>query len=132
MRARVLCGDAFGKSPWNAGPRTATEIKEAATWYRRASKLALAPADKLLYEQYAGRCDAVADPLLANEEAEASKARAAAAAEEAEALKLAEAKATAAAEELLAEDENEKQQAAASTKTSKAKQGKGKKSQGKR
>jgi len=141
MRARVLTGDALGKSPWNAGPRTATEVKEAATWYRRASKLALAPADKLVYEGAASRCDAFADPLLAKEEAEAAKARAAAEdeaakaraaaeAEAAEALKVAEAKATAAAEELLADEEKEKQQA--STKAGKAKQGKGKKGKGKR
>jgi len=130
MRARVLCGDALGKSPWNVGPRTAADIKEAATWYRRAATLALAPADKLLCERTAHQCDEIADPLLAEEEAEASKARAVAEAEEADALKAAEAKAAAAAEELLAEEENEKQQA--STKASKTKQGKGKKGKGTR
>ena len=129
MRALVLAGSAFfSDAHWNAGPRTAAEIKEAATWYRRAAMLAITPADKLLYKRAAGKCDEFADPLLAEEEAEASKARAAAAAEEAEALKVAEAKAAAAAEELLAEEENEKQQA--STKASKSKQGKGKKGKG--
>ena len=140
MRARVLSGNAIsGKTHWNAGPRTAAEIKEAATWYRRASKQACAPADELRFERLASARDAFADPLLAEEEAEAAKARAAAEAEAAkaraaaeaeaaEALKVAEAKAAAAAEELLAEEENEKQQA--STKASKAKQGKGKKGKG--
>ena len=132
MRARVLSGDAlFKATAWNVGPRTAAEIKEAATWYRRAAMIALTPADKLLYERAASQCDAVADPLLAEEEAEAAKARAAAAAEAAEALKVAEAKAAAAAEELLADEETEKQ--AASTKAlAKAKQSKGKKGKGKR
>jgi len=129
MRAYVLSGDAvFYDGHWNTGPRTAAEIKEAATWYRRAATLALAPAHKLDFERAARQCDEVADPLLAEEEAEASMARAAAAAEEAEALKVAEAKATAAAEELLAEEEKEQQQP--STKAGKAKPGKGKKGRG--
>ena len=137
MRGLVLsaCRDGgvqWVSPPWNVGPRTAAEIKEAATWYRRASKLALTPADRQKHEKSASRCDAVADPLLAEEEAEAAKARAAAKAEAAEALKVAEAKAAAAAEELLAEEEKEKQQQAASTKGGKAKQGKGKKGKGKR
>ena len=139
MRARVLEGDAFCEANRNAGPRTAAEIKEAATWYRRGTMAAHTPADKQRFEQHAGRCDEVADPLLAKEAAEAAKARAAAEteaenaraaakAEAAEALKAAEAKAAAAAEELLAEEEKEKQQAG--TKAGKAKQGKGKKSKG--
>jgi len=37
MRARVLCGDALIKAPWNPKPRTAAEIKEAATWYRHTA-----------------------------------------------------------------------------------------------
>ena len=114
MRACVLSGDAvFCDGHWNAGPRTAMEIKEAATWYRRAAMIALTPADKLGFERAARQCDEVADPLLAEEEAEASKARAAAA-----------------AEELLAEEEEEKQQA--NTNAGKAKQSKGKKGKGKR
>jgi len=153
MRARVLSGSTLFKPLWKEGPRTAAEIKEAATWYRRAAMVKNTSAEKLHFEQYAGRCDEVADPLLAEEEAEAAKARAAAeaeaakaraaaeaeaakaraaaAAEEAEALKVAEAKAAAAAEELLAEEENEKQ-AEASTKASKARQSKGEKGKGKR
>ena len=127
MRARVLhmSSEALSKAQWNAGPRTAAEIKEAATWYRRAARVTRVPADKLFNEELASKCDAVAVPLLAKEEAEAAKARAAAKAEAAEALKVAEAKATAAAEELLAEEEKEKTQA--STKAGKAKQSKGKK-----
>jgi len=131
MRALVLAGDTLGKAHWNAGPRTAAEIKEAATWYRRSVMVSRSSQDiQLRYEDRACRLDAVADPLLAEEEAEAAKARAAAKAEATEALKVAEAKATAAAEELLADEEKEKQQA--STKAGKAKQGKGKKSKGKR
>ena len=131
MRARVLCGDALFKVPWNAGPRTAAEIKEAATWFRRAAMVTHTPAAKQRHEDNASMCDQFADPLLAEEEAEAAKARAAAKAEEAEALKVAEAKANAAAEELLAEEAKEKTQAAASTTVSKTK-GKGKKGKGKR
>jgi len=128
MRAQVLSGD--DRLPWNVGPRKAAEVKEAATWYRRAAKVTGVPADKLIYEGLASRCDKIADPLLAKEEVEAAKARAAAKAEEAEALKVAEAKAAAAAEELLAEEEKEKQHT--STKVGEAKRGKGKKGQGKR
>jgi len=141
MRAIVLQGHALGLVRWRAGPRTAAEIKEAATWYRHAGTLTPTPAEKLYYERGARGCDEYADPLLAKEaaeaakaraaaEAEAAKARAAAKAEVAEALKVAEAKATAAAEELLADEENEKQQA--STKAGKAKQGKGKTGKGRR
>ena len=143
MRAGVLSGDALSKAPWNVGPRTAAEVKEAASWSRRAARGTPIPADKLYYEQLAQACDEVADPLLAEEEADAAKARAAAEteaekpraaakAEAAEAMKVAEAKAAAAAEELLAEEEKESQQAPASTKSGKAKQGKGKKGKGKR
>jgi len=130
MRGRVLMGAALHKVPWNAGPRNAAEIKEAATWLRRASERALTTADVLLYEDLARRCDEVADPLLAEEEAEAADARAASLAEAAEALKVAEAKAKASADELLAEEEKEKEQA--STKAGKTKQGKGKKGKGRR
>jgi len=146
MRARVLSGDArvSSKAHWSAGPRTSAEIKEAATWYRRAAMAIDTPAGKQYYEQLARACDAAADPLLAKEEveaaaaraaaeAEAEKARAAAEAEAAEILKVAEAKASAAAEELLADEEEEKKkQAAASTTAGKAKPGKGKKGKAKR
>jgi len=142
MRARILLGgDALYKAPWNVGLRTAAEVKEAATWYRRAAIVAYTPADKWRFEQHASQIDEFADPLLAEEEAEAAKvraaaeaeaaeARAAAKAEAAQALKVAEAKAAAAAEELLAEEEKEKMQA--TTKAGKAKQSKGKKGKGRR
>jgi len=141
MRARVLSGGALFKAPWNVGPRTAAEVKEAAAWYRRAARVTHAPSDTQRYDDLARECDEFADPLLAveeaeaaaaraAEEAEAAKARAAAEAEAAKALKVAEAKAAAAAEELLAEEETEKKQA--STKAGKMKQVKGKKGKGKR
>ena len=131
MRAFVLSGDAVYKAPWKAGPRTAAEIKEAATWFRRGARFSCLPARKLRDEMTAIECDEVADPLLAQEEAEAAEALAVAEAKAKAALEAAEAKAKAAADELLAEEEKEKQQAA-STKASKAKQGKGKKGKGRR
>ena len=142
MRGYILAGGAVFAQSWNAGPRTAAEIKEAATWFRRAASVANSQADTQRNEERASLCDAVADPLLAQEEAKAAKARAAAETEAAEvraaaeagakeARDAAEAKATAAADELLAEEESEKQQAA-STKAGKARQGKGKKGKGKR
>ena len=102
------------------------------------------PANKLHYEGCASRCDAVVDPLLAQEvaeaaatraaaEAEAAPARAAAEIKAAKARGVAEAKATAAAEELLAGEEKEKQRAVADGKAGKANQkakGRGKKGQG--
>ena len=131
MRALVLEGDALlYRAKWNAGPRTAAEIKDAATWYRRAARVSSTPVDEQRDELHASRCDAVAELLLAKEEEEAAEARAAADAEAAEALKVAEAKATAAAEELLADEKKEKQQAAVSTKVDQMK--KGKKGKGKR
>ena len=143
-RGFVLVGGAVFVPSWNPGPRTAVEIKEAATWFRRAARVGYSQADRRRNEERASLCDAVADPMLAKEEAEAAKARAAAEveaakarvaaeAEAAEALKVAEAKALAAAEELLADEETEKQQAAkASSKAGKTKQGKAKKGKGKR
>ena len=130
MRAIVLAGGIVWEAPWSAGPRTAAEIKEAASWNHRAARVAGLPVDEWRFEQLAQDCDAFADLLLVNEEAEAAKVRAAAEVEAAEARKLAEAKAAAAAEELLAEEENEKQ--AASTKAAKAKQSKGMKGKCKR
>jgi len=129
MRAVVLSGDAIYTTSWNAEPRTAAEIKESATWWRRCARVALSPAEKTRCEDFASECDAFADPLLAEEEAEVAKARAAAETKAAETLKVAEAKAAATAEELLAEDAKEKQQA---IKASKAKQGNGKNGKGKR
>jgi len=130
MRGAILSGAVFAQSR-NAGFRTAAEIKEAATWFRQAAKVGYSQADRQRNEERASLCDAVADPLLAKEEAEAAKARAAAEVEAAEALKVAEAKATATADELLAEEEKEKQQTA-NNQAGKTKQGKGKRGKGKR
>jgi len=123
MRGAILAGGAVFAQSWNAGPRTAVEIKEAATSFRHAASVGYSQADTQRNEERASLCDAVADPLLAQEEAKAAKARAAAETEAAEvraaaeagakeARDAAEAKATAAADELLAEEESEKQQAA--------------------
>jgi len=79
MRACVLSGDAvFCDGHWNVGPRTAAEIKEAASCYRRAAILAFAPAFKLGFERAARQCDEAADKLQAKEKAEVDKACAAA------------------------------------------------------
>eukprot|EP00964_Phaeocystis_antarctica_P162877 scaffold138017_cov90-Phaeocystis_antarctica.AAC.1 len=44
MRADLLCGRSCGA--WEAGPRSAAELKEAATHYDRAAALHPAPAMK--------------------------------------------------------------------------------------
>ena len=43
MRARVLSGK---RSAWEAGPRAAAELEEAAAHYERAAELSCAPAVK--------------------------------------------------------------------------------------
>jgi len=99
------------------GPRTAAELKEAATWFRRAEK---SGSGTRSLEVCASECDCRADGMLA-EAAEALDAT----------RRAAEDKANAAAEELLAEEEKEKEktqtQTVAGTTVSKTKQGKGKK-----
>ena len=70
MRAYVLASEVIFKHNWNAAPRTAMEIKEAVMWFRRAAKVQHTPAAKLSNETLASQCDAVADSLLAKEEAE--------------------------------------------------------------
>ena len=133
MRAFVLCGDALIDAPWNAGPRKAGEVKEAATWYRHAAMVAYAPAEKQRLEDLAHACDEFADPLLAWGKSLVAKAREAAKVKAKEALMVAEAKANAVAEELLAEEEKEKkQQLDVSGKAGKAKHGKVKKGKSKR
>ena len=134
MRAAVLSGNViFRRMRGMRGrARTAVEIKEAATWFRRAADLSMVPAYKCNNEGWASECDEIADPLLAEEEATAAKARAAAETKAAKARDVAEAKAAKAAKKLLTEEEKEQQQAAArSSKESNAK-GKGKKGKGKR
>ena len=150
MRAQVLSGHHFELDvyqrivqPWGAGPRTADDMKEAAVMFRR-SAVSDDAISKHGVEAIAGKCDEVANRMLAAAEAEAATARAAAEAEAAAARaaaetearaarEVAEAKAAAAAEELLAEEEKEKEQAlaAAKIKDGNAK-GKGKKGKGKR
>jgi len=132
VRAFALSGLLSGAPgvSWEAGPRTAAQIKEAAVWFRRA--------DEPWHKELASSCDIRAGRMLAWEEAEAAAAEAEAATAraadevEAAARKAAEEKANAAAEELLAEEEKEKQVAAsASAKAGKVKQSKGKKGKGK-
>ena len=55
MRAEVLCGQ---HSAWEAGPRSAAELKEAATHYERAAALhpVPPPAAKALFAGRAGWC----------------------------------------------------------------------------
>ena len=124
MRGFVLsCRYGLSAGLWNVEPRTAAEIKEAATWYRHAAR----ESSKELFETWASQCDKIAGQLLTKEEIDAASARAAEEIEAEKARVAAEAKAKAAAEELLAEEEKEKQQAVSNTTGGKAKQGKGKK-----
>ena len=53
MRAIVLCGQ---HSAWEAGPRSAAELKKAATHFERAAALHPAPAMKAAYAEEAVRC----------------------------------------------------------------------------
>jgi hypothetical protein len=54
MRARVLCGD--GGAAWEAGPRSAAELKEAASCYERSAALCDAPAWKAESSRLADEC----------------------------------------------------------------------------
>ena len=54
MRAAVLCGLSGGS--WEAGPRSAAELKEAATHYDRAATLCPAPAGKAMFASCAAWC----------------------------------------------------------------------------
>eukprot|EP00964_Phaeocystis_antarctica_P077715 scaffold48281_cov65-Phaeocystis_antarctica.AAC.1 len=58
MRALVLCGVA---GAWEAGPRSAAELEEAATHYDRAAVLHPAPAVKAELAERADRCRRQAD-----------------------------------------------------------------------
>ena len=53
MRAFVLCGQ---HSAWEAGPRSAAELREAATHFDRAAALHPAPAVKAQLAEYAEEC----------------------------------------------------------------------------
>eukprot|EP00964_Phaeocystis_antarctica_P096036 scaffold62411_cov59-Phaeocystis_antarctica.AAC.4 len=54
MRAQVLSGRSFGA--WEVGPRSAAELREAATHYERATTLCHAPAVKAGYTGDADWC----------------------------------------------------------------------------
>ena len=54
MRAAVLCGS--GGVAWGAGPRSAAELREAATHYERAAALSPAPAVKAHLAEGAALC----------------------------------------------------------------------------
>ena len=54
MRADVLCGHSFGS--WEAGPRSASEFKQAATHLDRAAALHPAPAMKAHFAGQAAWC----------------------------------------------------------------------------
>ena len=53
MRAFVLCGQL---SAWEAGPRSAAELREAAAHFDRAAALCPAPAGKADFADMAARC----------------------------------------------------------------------------
>ena len=63
MRASVMRGSNFA---WEAGPRSAAELREAATHFERAAALHTAPAGKAHFTDLAARCrrqaEAVYDP----------------------------------------------------------------------
>ena len=57
MRAEVLCGQGRpGGSAWEAGPRSAAELTEAATHYDRAAALCPAPPAKADFAELADFC----------------------------------------------------------------------------
>ena len=57
MRALVLRGNGTeSERAWEAGPRSAAELKEAAKHYERAAALCPAPAVKAGYIAYADWC----------------------------------------------------------------------------
>ena len=60
MRAIVLCGRCAG---WEAGPRSAAELKEAATHYDRAAALCPAPAVKAQFAGGAEMCRRIAEAM---------------------------------------------------------------------
>ena len=54
MRALVLCGGSY--DTWEAGHRSAAELRKAATHYDRAAALCPAPAAKAELTSLAGLC----------------------------------------------------------------------------
>ena len=61
MRADLLCGLSCGA--WEAGPRSAAELKEAATHFERAAALHPAPAAKAEFASNASFCRRQADAM---------------------------------------------------------------------
>ena len=61
MRAALLCG--FSGGTWEAGPRSAAELKEAATCFDRSAALCDAPALKADLANNAGWCRSKAETL---------------------------------------------------------------------
>ena len=61
MRADVLCGHSFGS--WEAGPRSASEFKQAATHLDRAAALHPAPAVKAFIAEKAALCHSQAEAM---------------------------------------------------------------------
>ena len=60
MRALVLSGRC---DAWEAGPRSAAELKEAATLFERAAALHPAPAVKAMLNGDAERCRSLTDVM---------------------------------------------------------------------
>ena len=60
MRAVVLTGAC---PAWEAGPRSAAELREAAAHYDRAAALSSAPAVKAEYADMAARCRTMAEDI---------------------------------------------------------------------
>ena len=61
MRAAVLRGVTFGA--WEAGPRSAAELKEAAAYFERAAALCHAPAGKVEFPSAADWCRRKAEAM---------------------------------------------------------------------
>ena len=60
MRAKVLCGQC---SAWDAGTRSAAELREAAAHWERSAALCPAPAVKATLAEYAAQCRAEAEAM---------------------------------------------------------------------
>ena len=60
MRAIVLCGAC---DAWEAGPRSAAELKEAAKHYERSAELGAAPAINAQATRHAALCRSVAEAM---------------------------------------------------------------------
>eukprot|EP00321_Phaeocystis_globosa_P008294 CAMPEP_0118816562 /NCGR_PEP_ID=MMETSP1162-20130426/4854_1 /TAXON_ID=33656 /ORGANISM="Phaeocystis Sp, Strain CCMP2710" /LENGTH=71 /DNA_ID=CAMNT_0006746591 /DNA_START=1 /DNA_END=216 /DNA_ORIENTATION=+ len=69
MRAAVLCGQL---SAWEAGPRSAAELREAATHFDRAAALHPAPAAKAALADEASLCRRLAKVMAVGEGVAAS------------------------------------------------------------